>query len=147
MAITYAAPWDAAAVIRPEAVDLIFSQAVLEHVEDVPSTYRALHRWLRPAGVMSHAIDFKSHGLTRDWNGHWTVDGGTWKLVRGRRPYLINRLPHSAHLQALRQAGFRVVAETVTEGPPVARPALAPEFAGLPDEDLRIDGAFVLAVP
>lgn len=147
VAITYAAPWSAAGVIRPQAVDLIVSQAVLEHVEDVLGTYRALHQWLRPAGFMSHAIDFKSHGLTRDWNGHWTVGAAAWKLLRGRRPYLINRLSHSAHVRALRQAGFRVVAETVTEGPPLARAALAPEFAGLPDDDLCIDGTFVLAVP
>lgn len=147
VSITYAAPWNGASAMRPGGVDLIYSQAVLEHVDDVGGTYRALRRWLRPTGFMSHAIDFKSHGVTRDWNGHWTVAAATWKLVRGRRPYFINRLPHSAHLETLRQAGFRIVLDVVTEAPALARATLAPEFAGLPEEDLRIDGAFVIAAP
>jgi hypothetical protein len=52
--IVYAAPWDDVTKIEPHSVDMAFSQAVLEHVEDVPRTYKALHRWIRRDGFMSH---------------------------------------------------------------------------------------------
>lgn len=146
VAIGYAAPWNDAVVIRPGALDLVVSQAVLEHVEDVPGTYHALHRWLRPNGVMSHAIDFKSHGLTRTWNGHWTVPDAMWTVVHGRRPYLINRLPRSAHIRAMTELGFRIVTDLSTDAPPLDRRRLAPRFASLTDTDLRTDGTFVQAI-
>jgi SAM-dependent methyltransferase len=109
--IRYAAPWTDSSVLRSEDVDLVFSQAVLEHVENIAATYDALFRWLRPGGVMSHQIDFKSHGLTRDWYGHWTLPSWVWRLVRGRRSYLINRLPASAHMDAMQRAGFEIAVQ------------------------------------
>ena len=143
--ISYAAPWDATTRIEPGTIDMALSQAVLEHVEDVPNTYKALHRWIRPGGFMSHSIDFKSHGLTTDWNGHWTVGDGLWRIARGNRPYLINRLPYSVHLAAMKDAGFTVVAETPRYLSALPRAALAERFRGLTDDDLRISGVFVQA--
>ena len=144
-AVQYVAPWTDAGLVESESVDLAFSQAVLEHVDDVAATYRALHRWLRPGGIMSHAIDFKSHGLTRDWFGHWTIPAWQWTLVRGRRPYLINRLPASRHLELLIAAGFEVLLTLRTEAAPAPRAALAREFAAMPDDDLRASAMFVIA--
>lgn len=143
--VRYAAPWTDAAFIESESVDLAFSQAVLEHVDDVAETYRALHRWLKPGGIMSHAIDFKSHGLTRDWFGHWTVPAWQWKLVRGRRPYMINRVSASQHVELLRAAGFEIVLAQRTDAVPAPRAELAREFAAMPDDDLRTSGMFVIA--
>jgi SAM-dependent methyltransferase len=143
--IRYAAPWTASGIVEDESVDLAFSQAVLEHVDDIEATYRALQRWLKPGGIMSHAIDFKSHGVSRDWFGHWTVPAWRWKLVRGRRPYLINRLPASAHLELLRDSGFDIVLALPAYSNAVPRAALASEFAAMPDDDLRTSGVFVIA--
>jgi SAM-dependent methyltransferase len=145
VAVHYAAPWSDAAIVQSESVDLAFSQAVLEHVDDVPATYRALYRWLKPGGVMSHAIDFRSHGLTRDWFGHWTIPAWQWKLVRGRRPYLINRLPASQHLDLLGAAGFQIILVQRAEAQPAPRAALAREFAAMTEDDLRTSGIFVIA--
>jgi hypothetical protein len=144
--IVYAAPWDDTAQIRPGTIDMVFSQAVMEHVEDVESTYGALHSWLRPGGFMSHAIDYRSHGYTREWNGHWTVSDLTWKLVRGTRPYLINRRPHSAHIIALEKAAFQIVTELKRKGPPLDRKFLAPRYKTLSGEDLTTSGVFIQAV-
>jgi hypothetical protein len=36
--IGYAAPWYDAAVLQPEAVDVVFSQAVLEHIDEIEAT-------------------------------------------------------------------------------------------------------------
>ncbi len=41
--------------------DLIFSNAVLEHVADVRATFEAMNSLLVPGGLMVHEIDFRSH--------------------------------------------------------------------------------------
>jgi hypothetical protein len=143
--IRYAAPWADAQIVENESLDLAFSQAVLEHVSDVDATYAALFRWLKPGAVMSHTIDFKCHGLTRDWYGHWTVPAYQWRLVLGRRPYLINRVPASGHFAALRRAGFEIVHAIPHHSAPAPRERLARPFREMPDEDLRTSGVFVIA--
>ena len=46
--ISYFVPWTHPEIIKKESVDMIFSQAVMEHVNDLTYTYRALNRWLKP---------------------------------------------------------------------------------------------------
>ena len=145
VSIGYAAPWRDAASVEAGSVDLVLSQAVLEHVDDLDATYAALARWLRPGGVMSHAIDFRSHGLTRDWYGHWTVPDPLWTVVRGRRPYLINRAGASEHLGRIERAGFEIVRLRRRAGDPAPRSALAPAFRDMPDEDLGTAGCHLIA--
>jgi len=41
--IQYHAPWFDARVIEPETVDMVYSQAVLEHVDELAGIYRAMH--------------------------------------------------------------------------------------------------------
>jgi hypothetical protein len=144
--IRYAAPWNTEGQLQPEIVDLIISQAVLEHVEDIGSTYRALFKWLKPGGVMTHTIDFKSHGLTRAWNGHWTISAPLWKIMKGSRPYLLNRLPRSAHISEIERAGFRIAYEEKYEMPPIVRGELAREFTDMSDEDLKTSGTFIICL-
>jgi len=93
--ITYAAPWSDAAVIEPGSIDVVISHAVLEHVVDLEGTYRALSLWLKAGGMMSHQIDFTSHGTAERWNGYRAYSEFLWKMIAGRRPYLINREPCS----------------------------------------------------
>ena len=141
--IRYLAPWENRYGEVEKQVDLVFSQAVLEHVEDLDSTYRGLHSLLRPAGLMSHTIDFRSHGLTKDWNGHWTLSDAIWKLMRGRRPYFINRLPYSAHKDAIWNCGFTMSFEEVRAAAPLKRRRLAPRFSYLSDSDLMTSGVYL----
>jgi SAM-dependent methyltransferase len=145
VAVRYAAPWADAQIVESESVDLALSQAVLEHVDDVDAAYQALFRWLKPGGIMSHAIDFRCHGLTRDWYGHWTIPAYQWRLVRGRRPYLINRLPASRHFASLERAGFEIVHTMPRHSAPAARKSLARPFRDMTDDDARTSGVFVIA--
>ena len=140
--LSYAAPWDSRHQVRPGSVDLLVSQAVLEHVDDVDGAYAAMHRWLKSTGLMSHRIDYTCHGITHDWYGPWTVSAPMWRIVRGKRAYLINRLPHSAHLTALKRAHFDVLASDPTVA---SKPAPAAEVC-IPHEpsDLGIQGAFIV---
>ena len=144
--VRYAAPWFERAALAPHSVDWIFSQAVMEHVDDLDGTYRACRDWLAPGGAISHQIDFKSHGTAKAWNGHWAYSDATWRMIRGGRLYLINRQPYSAHRAALAKAGFAVVAEKLvrrTDGLPPKR--LAPRYRNLAAEDARTAGAFFVA--
>lgn len=51
--VSYFAPWSDPKVVRERSVDMIVSQAVLEHVDDLSRTYQVLHRWLKPGGFLS----------------------------------------------------------------------------------------------
>lgn len=128
-------------------LDWLFSQAVLEHVDDVPATWAAIARWLAPGGVTSHQVDLRSHGTATTWNGHWAIPALTWKLIRGRRPYLLNRQPLSAHLRALEAAGLELIAvdRAPAPDPGTPRAKLQAPWRSLSEEDLTTAGAFIVA--
>ena len=143
--ISYVAPWYDPAVVQEDSVEFLFSQAVLEHVDDLDAAYSAMERSLKPGGIMSHSIDFSSHNVTRAWNGHWTLSDQAWRLVRGGRPYLINRQPLSRHLNLLREHGFEVVKVESRRGAVAKSFRPARRFRSLSDEDVSTKGAFVQA--
>ena len=143
----YQAPWADPAPEYRESVDLLLSQAVLEHVDDLPSTYEALARWVRPGGVMSHQIDFRSHGMSDKWDGHRRYGDRRWRVARGRRPYLLNRQPLSAHLELLQSTGFIVVEQDVASMPSSYRQnELARRFRALSPADMTAAAAYLLSV-
>ena len=145
-AIRYVAPWSDAGVVEPNSVDLLYSQAVLEHVNDLAATYDAMRRWTRPGAWVSHSIDFKCHGMDPRWNAHWACSDAEWRLIRGNRPYLLNREPCATHLAMLAAHGF-TVHDVIREKMPSAieRRQLSRRFAAISDEDLATSGVFVAA--
>jgi hypothetical protein len=146
--VCYRVPWHGTDVIHRHSVDMVFSQAVLEHVDDLQRTYWALFQWLKPTGYMSHTIDFRSHGRAKEWNGHWSYSDLEWKVLSGRRPWLLNRQPHSTHRKLAEQNGFKFVSDMRQQGTGgLDRKQLARSFRGISDEDLSTSGAFVQAVP
>jgi hypothetical protein len=144
--IQYKVPWCGPSVVRRESVDMIFSQAVMEHVDDVKDTYKAIRSWLKPNGYVSNQIDFKCHGTAREWNGHWAYSDLLWKLIKGKRPYFLNRVPHSEHISALMKAGLTVVCDkTVQSKSSLTQSDLARRFRRISDDDLMTSGAFIQA--
>ena len=96
---------------------------------------------------MSHRIDFRCHGTAKEWNGHWAYSDFLWGLIKGRRSFFINRVPHSKHVDLLRQYGFEVlydIKNTDTAG--IGRNQLASRFENMSDDDLTTRGAFIQAV-
>lgn len=146
--ITYFVPWNDSSVIQEESVDMILSQAVLEHVVDLPLTYAALYRWLKSGGFMSHKIDFRSHGSAVDWNGHWSYSDFTWKLMQGKRPYMItNREPCSTHIRYIQDLKFEIICaieDNNTSG--IQRNQLAARFRHMLDNDFVTSGVFIQAI-
>jgi SAM-dependent methyltransferase len=144
--VTYLQPNKARQAISAGSVDLIFSQAVLEHVDDLKTVYRNCFAWLRPGGLMSHQIDFKSHGTSHEWNGHWVYPDAVWRLVRGSRPYLINREPYGTHVRAMAKTGFVTLSEERFQLPSrLKRRQLAERFSDMSEDDLTTAGVYLVA--
>jgi len=107
--ITYAVPWDESRVEWKNGVDLILSQAVLEHVDDLKNVYQQMNLWLKSSGFISHQVDFKHHKTSFTWNGHWLYSPEEFNFMRGKETFLINRMPWSKHLEYIKEAGFSVI--------------------------------------
>jgi SAM-dependent methyltransferase len=134
--IYYIAPWYDKQHVKPDSVDLIISHSVLEHVVDIDRTIEACSSWLRPGGWISHQIDFSSHGLTDEWNGHWAISDFVWKLIIGRRQFLINREPVSRVEDAHSKNDFQVVfSKRRNKDNSINRARLAPQFRRLSASD------------
>ena len=144
--VQMAVPWTTTPVVPQQAIDWIFSQSVLEHIDELSKAYRALARFLKPSGYMSHLIDFGSHGATRDWNGHWALNERMWHVVRGRLPYLLNRLPYSEHRRLADDAGFVTVFEKKNKNfDGLLTEQFAPRFRNISDEDARLRMVLIIS--
>lgn len=145
--IHYKAPWYDADVVETDSIDMIFSQAVLEHVDDPEFAYEKMHQWLKPGGSMLHSIDFRSHGYADEWNGHWKYSDFTWKLIKGNRRYTLNRLPHSRHIKFMKELGFQMKCDLMNRLPSkISLRDLAPRFRYMDESDLTTSTAFIAAV-
>ena len=103
--------------------------------------------WLKPDAYMSHQIDFKSHGTSDKWNGHWTYSDFMWKIIKGNRGYLLNREPYSRHITIMKEEGFKIIAcKKINTNSDISRDKLAVNFQSLTDGDLTTSGAFIQAI-
>jgi SAM-dependent methyltransferase len=150
--LRYFVPWNDPDVIRKGSVDMVYSQAVMEHVDDLDFTYKTLNKWLKPKGFMCHQIDFKSHDITREWNGHWRYSDEEWEALRVKKPYLLNREPYSKHIEYMQKNGFKVIferkiknASEIKNAEGIKRTELAQRFKDMSDDDLTTSGVFFLA--
>jgi hypothetical protein len=126
-------------------LELIFSQAVLEHVDDLDETYQAMFAWLKPGGYASHVIDFSAHHLSPFWNGHWAYSDREWQLVRGQREFLLNRKPLSAHLACAEKVGFEILSiDRLRDNGGLNTKGLSERFQALNCDDARTRGAVLV---
>jgi len=145
--IHYKAPWTSSDLIEKETIDMIYSQAVLEHIDDLSGAYKSMRMWLKPNGYISHMVDFKCHGTAEDWNGHWAYSDFTWKIIRGRRPYHINREPLSIHIEMLEEQSFKIVCQQAFKLPSrLKREDMGQKFRKYTDDDISTSGLFIQAV-
>jgi SAM-dependent methyltransferase len=145
--VVYQVPWYDSAVLQRETVDMVFSQAVMEYVEDLPHAYQAIHAWLKPGGVSSHQIDYKCDRTADRWNGHWAHSRLVWYLANRKRLTHVNRKAHSEHIQEQLASGFRINCQKLIENTSgLQREELRPGFRHLPDGDLVTSGAYILSM-
>lgn len=143
--ISYKVPWTDTAVIETGKVDMIISQAVLQHIDDLELTYVSMNKWLKANGYISHCIDLRSMGTSDSWYGHWSYNKLEWQIVKGRKKYLINRLPYSTHIALAKKYGFDIRLEKVVTSPRPERKELAPEFRDFNEKDLTTSNLFLQA--
>jgi hypothetical protein len=146
LSINYESSWDAGDSSPEPPVDLVLSHSALEHVDDLAGTYAALRQRLRVGGHMSHQIDLTAHGTARQWNGFRSLPEPVWRIIRGRRDYLINRAPYSEHRRLLEDSGFEVLLDLkACRSDGVSRSQLTARWHGLTDVDLNCAGVFLIA--
>ncbi|MEO7775018.1 MAG: methyltransferase domain-containing protein [Steroidobacteraceae bacterium] len=133
----------------PDAcVDLVFSQAVLEHVRaaDLQATLRETRRVLAPDGVCSHQVDLRDHlggalnnlrFSDRTWEAGWMVSSG----------FYTNRVRFGEMLGMFAAAGFAYDLTDVQRWSqlPTRRSHLLPRFRDVPEADLTVSQFDILA--
>jgi hypothetical protein len=151
--VSYVAPYDSSCATRfAQSADLIMSTATLEHIDDMAQGYALFRAMLKPDGLMSHSIDFKSHGFGKGfkgqqvWNEHWIPSEAEWRELTKGRSYSINRLTCSQHLQLQIKAGFKPLLVNKRSQPTDVRWSdLAPRFQWMTAEDLACSGAHIIS--
>ncbi|MGB3479790.1 MAG: methyltransferase domain-containing protein [bacterium] len=145
--LNYYTDWLNVQIIKKNSVDMIFSQAVLEHIKNPAQMYHKMYRWLKPGGYISHHIDFKCHRIGSRWNEHWAIPDFKWTVVKGRRKFFLNRWPYSYHCNALIENGFNIVCSIKYKRPSnIRRYELSRQYQHLSDDDLKTSEAFIQAI-
>lgn len=113
----YIVPWDKENLIKNNSIDLIISNAVMEHIVDLKGAYFAMYQWLKPGGYASHIIDYRAHEFSDNWYEHFYLNDTLWKFLMHGRMYPINRYPHSFHIKTLKEIGFEIILTEKNYGP------------------------------
>jgi SAM-dependent methyltransferase len=128
--------------------DLVFSQAVLEHVAlgEFDVTMREMYRVQKPGTATSHRVDLQDH-LAHSLNS-LRFSRAVWESkLMSSSGFYTNRLRASQVLDAIRRAGYQVELYAPDEWPtlPLPKRKMHPDFARLAEDDLRVRGLDVVA--
>lgn len=124
-----------------ETVDLVFSRAVLEHVNDLDASFADMTAAMRPGALAIHLVDLRSHGLHKSnpldflawspalWDLMYSAKGvpNRWRVDRYRAA--LAALP-------LDQLALEPTKLATAEQVAAVRPLLAKPFREVSDEDL-----------
>ena len=144
--IHYLVPWWENE-IKNISGDLIFSQAVFEHIDDYKNAHQVVGRLAKQGTVISHDIDFDCHMCADRWNGHWAYDDLTWKMIYGSRPYFLNRIPLSVHIREMQKAGIKIQKVIRTRGDNGILPQeLSKACSNIRERDIITKNAYVVGV-
>lgn len=132
------------------SVDLIFSQAVLEHVrvDEFADFTRQCRRVLRDSGVCSHSVDLKDHlggGLN-----NLRFSRSTWESdFFATSGFYTNRLRFREMMELFSENGFetQVLAISRWDHLPISRNKLDEQFSRISDEELCVSEFEVLLHP
>ena len=136
--------------IADKSIDLIFSQAVLEHIPRglFMATMQESHRVLKSDGVASHFVDLKDHlggGLNNlrfsayVWESDIFINSG----------FYTNRIRFSEMISMFQYAGFRIESVNLNrwELNPIRKKNLSKDFEAISDDDLLVNGFDVRLIP
>jgi SAM-dependent methyltransferase len=152
--------------------DLVISRAVIEEIYQPDELFKALDTVLVPGGYMLHKIDLSDYGMFRENGMHpltfLTISDRVYRMMasdsgipnRKRIGYYRDQLERLGYKSRFFVAGilgegtiephkemvtingdFSATLELIRQ----IRPALAESFRNLPDEELMIEGIFLVA--
>ena len=133
-----------------EQFELIYSRAVLEHVNDLDLTFKNMNQLLAMDGSIIHQVDFKSHGLHSSNPLDFLVLNKTlWWLMYSNKG-VPNRWRINYYRELLSKCKFtiRLIEATGTYENKIVkdiRGKLTSPFRVLSDEDLSWQGAWIIA--
>lgn len=136
--------------IPTKSVDLIWSQAVLEHIKraEFVDILQELRRIIRDDGVCSHDIDLRDH--LGDALNNLRFSESLWESdFMASSGFYTNRIRYSEMLKLFRQSGWDVEIIRVNRWPrlPTPRAKLSESFQHLPDDELRVSTFDVILRP
>jgi SAM-dependent methyltransferase len=159
---------EGAARVPERRFDLIVSVAVLEHVYDLPASFRAMDALLAAGGVMVHQVDLRDHGMFSAGGRHplefLTIRDPIYRLMTSHTGApnreridtyreLVAELGHTATFKVTSIAGraepLDPYRDRIDLEPSLAvsieglRDRLPPRLAGLPVEDLATTGILI----
>ena len=132
--------------IKSNSVDIIFTNAVLEHVyySDFENVIKQFQRVLKKDGYMSHQIDLKDHlggslNNLRFSKKIWETD------LFKTSGFYTNRIRYKKMNKIFNKYGFKEVRSNITKWNdlPIKKDKLDHEFRNLDTEDLLISGFFI----
>ena len=132
-----------------EAVDLVISRAVLEHVDDLKATFADMTRAMRPSATAIHLVDLKSHGFHKKnpldflecpmwlWHAMYSHKGvpNRWRIDRYRA--ILSELP-------VRIIMIDPTTRALSSEVAAVRSKLAQPFRRISDEDLACLGFWLI---
>jgi hypothetical protein len=130
--------------LEPATYDIVLSNAVLEHVQDVPRSIFNLGLITAAGGLNVHQVDFRDH---RDFDHpleYLTLDSKTfWQMFTERKGECGNRWRHFAMGKEFERAGFSLDRFTpnmyaTAEYLEDLKPRVHSDFESLSDEDLAV---------
>jgi len=133
--------------IETESIDMIFSQAVLEHVRkwEFLHTMQECRRILKPCGVCSHRVDLRDH-LGGALN-NLRFSAKIWESdLFSNSGFYTNRINFREMLRLFKEAGFNIEVTSVSRWDklPTRQERMAREFRSLAPEELTVSGFDVL---
>lgn len=147
-AIGYLAPADATrSGLADGAVDVVFSNSVLEHVppDVISAMYRESRRLLAPGGLMFHSVNCGDHYAYVDRRvsqlNYLQYSDRAWRFWNNAFLYQ-NRMRAHEFVEAAAEAGFEVILDTATARPQrlqeLSSIRVHPQFSRIPAERLCI---------
>lgn len=130
-------------------VDLIYSRAVLEHVNNLESTFQDMKQAMRDDGTAVHLVDLKSHGLHREHPLDFLVwPAWLWHIMYGCKGFP-NRWRVDEYRRILKERKFdvRLMEPSLLidrKELDAVRPYLASQFREVNDDDLSWLGFWVI---
>jgi len=133
--------------LKDNSVDIIVSQAVLEHVrkDDFPSIIHECQRVMKESGVSVHSIDLKDH-LDKALN-NLRFNNNFWESsFISSSGFYTNRIRYSGMLEIFKHAHFSVEVVSINrwEKLPTPRQSLSDQFYALSDDNLLVSEFTVL---